>query len=250
MAGCRPTSFIPLAEQSELILELGAFALSEAVGGGEPWAVLGDVADVALRHGQPLGPPVPRSRARRRRSKPRSRAAGSRRTVSSSRSPRASLLLNVDRDDERDRAPIAALGVGFALDDFGTGYSSLSYLALLSPHDHQDRPVLRQPGSENEQQRSTLLEAIISLGHKLGMTCSPKASRPATVPAPAPTRLRVRSGLPLLRGGTRGRRGGHPRAGRERLGVLGPNGVDHGRQPAREHRSRGARVHVGRRRDS
>jgi EAL domain-containing protein (putative c-di-GMP-specific phosphodiesterase class I) len=60
-------------------------------------------------------------------------------------------------------------GVTVALDDFGTGYSSLSYLALFHPM------IIKIDGSfVNPPQASifndTLLEAIISLGHKLKMT--------------------------------------------------------------------------------
>ena len=64
---------------------------------------------------------------------------------------------------------IGALGIGFALDDFGTGYSSLSYLALLHPTIIKIDRSFVSPTKESVR-NDALLEAIISLGHKLGMT--------------------------------------------------------------------------------
>jgi EAL domain-containing protein (putative c-di-GMP-specific phosphodiesterase class I) len=64
---------------------------------------------------------------------------------------------------------IGALGIGFALDDFGTGYSSLSYLALLHPTIIKIDQSFVSPPKESPR-NDTLLEAIVSLGHKLGMT--------------------------------------------------------------------------------
>src|ERR1019366_218806 len=98
-----PSVFIPLAEQSDLILELGAFALREAA---ETASVIG-------------------------------------------------------RLQER--------GVDFALDDFGTGYSSLSYLVLLHPRIIKIDQSFVRPSHESVD-NDTLLETIISLGQKLGMT--------------------------------------------------------------------------------
>jgi EAL domain-containing protein (putative c-di-GMP-specific phosphodiesterase class I) len=63
------------------------------------------------------------------------------------------------------------MGVWFALDDFGTGYSSLSYLALLHPTIIKIDQSFVSPSGESAR-NDTLLEAIISLGQKLGMTMS------------------------------------------------------------------------------
>jgi len=60
-------------------------------------------------------------------------------------------------------------GVTVALDDFGTGYSSLSYLALLHPMIIKIDRSFVSP-SKASIYNDTLLEAIISLGHKLNMT--------------------------------------------------------------------------------
>jgi diguanylate cyclase (GGDEF)-like protein len=64
---------------------------------------------------------------------------------------------------------LAELGVRVALDDFGTGYSSLSYLANL-PIDTLkiDRSLLF--GIHRSDRRVSVLEAIVALAHKLGIT--------------------------------------------------------------------------------
>jgi EAL domain-containing protein (putative c-di-GMP-specific phosphodiesterase class I) len=55
------------------------------------------------------------------------------------------------------------------LDDFGTGYSSLTYLALLLPKIIKIDRSFVSPEQESDH-NSTLLEAIVSLGHKIYTT--------------------------------------------------------------------------------
>ncbi len=64
---------------------------------------------------------------------------------------------------------LKAMGVAVALDDFGTGYSSLSYLEHL-PFDKLkiDRAFVH--GSRVEKAGASLLAGIIDLAHRLGMT--------------------------------------------------------------------------------
>ena len=84
-----PNEFIPLAEQSDLIVELGAFALRAAVTEASTWRERRPRAR-AVRDGQPLGPPVPRPRPGRRSSPTCSARAAWRPSDSWSRSPSAS----------------------------------------------------------------------------------------------------------------------------------------------------------------
>jgi EAL domain-containing protein (putative c-di-GMP-specific phosphodiesterase class I) len=61
------------------------------------------------------------------------------------------------------------MGVDVALDDFGTGYSSLSYLLQLDPKVIKIDQTFISP-QQDSIQSEMLLEAIISLGHKLHVT--------------------------------------------------------------------------------
>ena len=163
-----PDIFIPLAEKSDLILELGAFALSEAVDAASSWYVA---------PGSPL-PYVAVNLSAHQFHDPELigmvEAALSKSGLAPERLvleiTESAMLLNVSETlNVMER--ISAMGVGFALDDFGTGYSSLSYLALLRPTIIKiDRSFVSH--NEESARNDTLLEAIISLGQKLGMTMS------------------------------------------------------------------------------
>ena len=60
------------------------------------------------------------------------------------------------------------LGIGIAMDDFGTGYSSLSYLRVLPISLLKiDQSFIREIGSRDE--KNNLTEAIISSAHKLNI---------------------------------------------------------------------------------
>jgi diguanylate cyclase (GGDEF)-like protein/PAS domain S-box-containing protein len=77
------------------------------------------------------------------------------------------VLEDVERAIEKMRA-IKLLGVSFSMDDFGTGYSSLSYLARL-PLDQLkiDKSfVLNLPGNCND---ATIARTIITMGQGLAM---------------------------------------------------------------------------------
>jgi EAL domain-containing protein (putative c-di-GMP-specific phosphodiesterase class I) len=74
-------------------------------------------------------------------------------------------------DMERARllcARLKELGCRVAIDDFGTGYSSLMYLSRL-PVDRLkiDRSFVHGMGTDRHS--STIVGAVISLGHSLGM---------------------------------------------------------------------------------
>ena len=79
-----------------------------------------------------------------------------------------SMLAHDQQDIITKMSTLKALGVLISLDDFGTGYSSLSYLHRL-PIDQlkidQSFVANIEQGSKNE----SLAESIISLGHNLGM---------------------------------------------------------------------------------
>lgn len=162
-----PNSFIPLAEQSDLILELGHFALCRAVEAASSWPSsdadgLMPYVTVNLSAHQFLDPNLI---GKIETALSSSGLAPERLVIEITES---AMLLNV-AETMSVMERISALGIGFALDDFGTGYSSLSYLALLHPTIIKIDRSFVSPTTQSAR-NDTLLEAIISLGHNLGMT--------------------------------------------------------------------------------
>jgi diguanylate cyclase (GGDEF)-like protein/PAS domain S-box-containing protein len=164
----RPDIFIPLAEKSDLILELGVFAITEAILAASTWQVSAGNAlpYVAVNlsahqfHDPGLVDMIESALNK-------TGLAPERLVIEITES---AMLLNVG-ETMSAMERISAMGVGFALDDFGTGYSSLSYLALLHPTIIKIDQSFVSPAEESDR-NDTLLEAIISLGQKLGMTMS------------------------------------------------------------------------------
>jgi diguanylate cyclase (GGDEF)-like protein len=79
-----------------------------------------------------------------------------------------SVIMQDIRETARQLRELKTLGVSVSLDDFGTGYSSLSYLEEL-PIDNLkiDRKfVQRMNGADNTR---TLVQSIVGLAHGLGM---------------------------------------------------------------------------------
>jgi diguanylate cyclase (GGDEF)-like protein/PAS domain S-box-containing protein len=162
-----PNVFIPLAEQSDLILELGYFALREAIVEAGSWARLAagsarPYVTVNLSAHQFLDPGL---------------VPTIKRLLSESELPSELLILEITESvaliDIAETLAVLEhlnhLGVGIALDDFGTGFSSLSYLAALSPRIIKIDQSFVRPTQESLR-NDTLLETIISLGQKLNMT--------------------------------------------------------------------------------
>jgi len=162
-----PDVFIPLAEQGELIVQLGSFSLRESVSAAATW-----------RQSQPdAGDPFVTVNLSPRQ-------LHNVDLIATIKSVLATGGLTPDRlvIEITERAALAniedtlsvlerlrKLGVGLALDDFGTGYSSLSYLTMLRPQIIKiDRAFVapQHPGSTSD----ALLETIVSLGEKLGIT--------------------------------------------------------------------------------
>ncbi len=153
-----PADFIPLAEESGLIDEIGAFVLEEACAEAMHWPE-------SIRLAVNLSPAQFRSRAVNRTVAEALNKTGL---------PATRLELEITESvllDESTEA-IAALkalhasGIQVALDDFGTGYSSLSYLRKF-PFDKIkiDRSFVSDlPGSEES---AAIVRSIIGLGRSL-----------------------------------------------------------------------------------
>ncbi|MGR5145684.1 putative bifunctional diguanylate cyclase/phosphodiesterase [Photobacterium alginatilyticum] len=79
-----------------------------------------------------------------------------------------SMLINDTEKALFTMTQLTTRGIRLAIDDFGTGYSNLSYLSQLSVHRLKiDRSLL--PKNRNEQQSITIIKAIIHMGHALGL---------------------------------------------------------------------------------
>jgi diguanylate cyclase (GGDEF)-like protein/PAS domain S-box-containing protein len=158
-----PDDFIPLAEETGLILPLGRFVLETACRDVQHWRVRG------LRD---LGVSVNISATQLASASLPAEVTAALRGASLEPSALTleiteSMLLDSHAVSAR-LAELKALGVRVAIDDFGTGYSSLNYLRRF-PVDMLKiaKPFVDQIGADPEQER--LAEAILRLGGTLGL---------------------------------------------------------------------------------
>jgi diguanylate cyclase (GGDEF)-like protein/PAS domain S-box-containing protein len=162
-----PDVFIPLAEQSDIILELGAFALREATAEASSWTRVGTSAVL---------PYVSINLAAHQLLDHRFIMMIDEVLSESGLAPERLVLEITETTALLDIAEtvkvlqqLREIGVDIALDDFGTGYSSLSYLLQLDPTVIKIDQSFISPAQDSVQSEM-LLEAIISLGQKLHVT--------------------------------------------------------------------------------
>ena len=158
-----PAEFIPVAEDSGLILEIGEFVLAEVCSALARWRSAGyDLPRVAINVAAPqFEDPGFCERVAR---------VLSQHSIPPDRIElelTESLLLNDSAAALATMQELKALGVSLALDDFGTGYSSLAYLSKL-PLDvlKIDRSFVM--ASTSDPAASTIVRSIIALAHSLG----------------------------------------------------------------------------------
>jgi EAL domain-containing protein (putative c-di-GMP-specific phosphodiesterase class I) len=156
-----PGRFIPLMEETGIILEAGAWALKRAVLDHKRWLDLGlpaprvavNVSAVQLRKKDYIGT---LTEALRHGAAP----AGIDLEITES------LVMDDIQGNIEKLKAARKLGVGIAIDDFGTGYSSLGYLARLPVQALKiDRSFIIT--MLNEPDTMTLVSTIISLAHSL-----------------------------------------------------------------------------------
>ncbi|HYG55609.1 MAG TPA: EAL domain-containing protein [Burkholderiales bacterium] len=159
-----PTRFVPLAEETGLIVQLGEWVLREACRQAREWLDAGlnpGVVSVNLS-------------ARQFRQEGLVRLL-SRILEETGLDPKhlemelteSMVMHNVDSAVATLQG-LKSLGVSLSLDDFGTGYSSLAYLKNL-PIDKLkiDRSFVRDIGAGQDGDDGVLAQAIITLGHSL-----------------------------------------------------------------------------------
>ncbi|GAB6845150.1 putative bifunctional diguanylate cyclase/phosphodiesterase [Methylorubrum rhodinum] len=156
-----PALFIPLAEETGLIVPLGAWVLAQACRDAAGWpggiSVAVNVSPIQLRH--------------------RGFAQGVLAALAGSGLPATRLELEITEsvllDDTEANLEtlhtLRRLGVRISMDDFGTGYSSISYLRRF-PFDKIkiDRSFVRDCAASPDA--GAIIRAIVSLGESLGIT--------------------------------------------------------------------------------
>lgn len=160
-----PADFIPLAEETGLILPLGEWVLQAACLRLAAWAQQPDLALLGLAvNVSPRQFHQPGFVAQVLAALAGAGADGHRLKLEMTEG-----LLLQDVEDTIDKmGQLKAYGVGFSLDDFGTGYSSLSYLKRL-PLDQLKidqsfvRDVLTDPND------AAIARTVVALGTSLGL---------------------------------------------------------------------------------
>lgn len=160
-----PTTFIPLAEETGLILPLGQWVLETACRQLATWAAVPGRAHLSLSVNVSVRQfRQPDFVAQVLAVLERTGAAPGRLQLELTES----LLLDDVEEVIAKMAALRARGVSFALDDFGTGYSSLSYLRRL-PLDQLkiDKSFVTDIiGNSND---AVISKTIVALAHSLGL---------------------------------------------------------------------------------
>ena len=160
-----PVKFIPIAEQTGLILDLGRWALIEACTQWIRWRAMGfspltlavNISAVELCN--------------------QGFASQVKAVIDQTGMDAASLELEITEssmmdnmnDAIREFEKLRALGVKISIDDFGTGYSSLSYLRMLPVDSVKIDRSFIQDLDESSQGATSLVRAVITLAHGLNL---------------------------------------------------------------------------------
>ena len=162
-----PEEFLPLAEETGLIVDLGRWVLQEACRQGRRW-------QESPVHGEPLSICVNLSARQFQGGQLVREVEEALRTADL---PPTSLIVEITesvmmQDVESAAATLRILrsqGIEVAIDDFGIGYSSLSYLNHFPVDSLKiDRSFVST--LEFNTRTQSLVQGIISLGHALGLT--------------------------------------------------------------------------------
>jgi diguanylate cyclase (GGDEF)-like protein/PAS domain S-box-containing protein len=164
-----PSRFVPIAEDSGLIVPLGEWTLRAACRQAAAWRRAGhpslrisvNVSVLQFNRTDWVG--TVRSALQEAQLPPEALEL----------EITESLLLESAGESSTNLVELRALGVGVAIDDFGTGYSSLSYLHKLPISKLKvDQSFVRGIGADSAQGRddAPIVRTIITLAHSLGMS--------------------------------------------------------------------------------
>jgi len=158
-----PDVFIPIAEESGLIVRLGNWALREAC----------RAATVLAQAGQPVALSVNVSPAQFRQPDFAARVQAA---LAEHGTPAGALILELTEGlliDQRDASlarmrDLAALGIRFSIDDFGTGYSSLAYLTSMPLYELKiDKRFIDD--TPHDAHDTAIVQAILAMARHLGL---------------------------------------------------------------------------------
>ena len=161
-----PSEFIPLAEETGLILEIGEWVLHNACRQARDWELrfkgLDLVMSVNLSVRQYLHPGIVSEIA-----------SALRESGLSPHQLRLEITETILMDEKETSRSILEqlhdLGIQLALDDFGSGYSSLGYLKRL-PVETLKIDQIFIKGLGRDPHDAAIVETIATLGHKIGMS--------------------------------------------------------------------------------
>jgi len=166
-ANVSPADFIPLAEETGLIVQLGEWVLRQACRQAVLWQAPGAPPLVVAVNVSPRQFAQPGF------------ADMVRRTLRASGAPPSAIELEITEGvmvegGERAEAllrSLRALGLRLSIDDFGTGHSSLAYLKRFAIHKLKiDQSFVRALGAGLEGGADgAIVRAVIDLGHNLGL---------------------------------------------------------------------------------
>lgn len=159
-----PAEFIPLAEQSGLIIAIGEWVLNQACRQISEWRAVGysdinvavNLSAVQFTHDKIYQTIV--------------------KAIEDWHIPAASLTLEITESIAMQHVEqslevlqkLANFGIKISIDDFGTGHSSLLYLKRFPASELKiDRAFVQLLGQQSED--DVLVSAIISLGHQFGL---------------------------------------------------------------------------------
>jgi EAL domain-containing protein (putative c-di-GMP-specific phosphodiesterase class I) len=161
-----PAQFIPLAEETGLILPLGQWALHAACAQLVAWAQDTRKAHWSLAVNvsslQFVQPDFVATVAQALQQ------SGARADLLKLELTESMLVTDVKQVIVRMNA-VRALGASFSLDDFGTGYSSLSYLKSLPLAQLKIDQSFVSDLPTNDPNAAVIARSIVSLGHSLGL---------------------------------------------------------------------------------